>query len=96
MALYLTSNKTKMVKLICSKGYKPTVRRARYEKAFRARSFWLTWLESDSLYEALIMTAGGKTYLRITNETTGEENMIHIPLTELEKYGMIEEVDNGK
>lgn len=96
MALYLKANKTKMVKLICSKGYKPTVRHARYRKAFRARSFWLTWLESDGQHEALLMTAGGKCYLRITNKTIGKEKMIHIPLTELQKYGMIEEVDNGK
>lgn len=96
MALYLTSNKTKMVKLICSKGYNPTVRRARYKKAFRARSFWLTWLESDGLYEALLMTAGGKTYLRITNKIIGKEKMIHIPVEELQKYSMTEEINDGK
>lgn len=96
MALYLKTNKTKMVNLIRTKGYHPTVRRAQYEKAFRARSYWLSWFESDGLYKALLMTAGGRTYLRVTNQTTGEENMIHIPLTELQKYGMIEEIDNGK
>lgn len=96
MALYLTSNKTKMVKLLCDKGYKPTIKRARYEKAFRARSFWLTWLENDRLYEALLMTAGGRTYLRVTNKTENVEKMIHIPLIELKKYDMIEEIVNGK
>lgn len=96
MALYLKANKTKMVKLLCDRGYKPTIKRARYEKAFRSRSFWLTWLESDGLYNALLMTAGGRTYLRVTNETTNVEKMIHIPLDELKKRDMIEEVDNGK
>lgn len=89
-AKYLRANKTKMVNLIRAKGYRPTIKRARYEKAFRARSFWLTWLESDGLYEALLMTAGGRTYLRITNKTTDEEKMIHIPLAELVKYDLVE------
>lgn len=96
MALYLKANKTKMIKLLCARGYKPTVKRARYEKAFRSRSFWLTWFESDGLYNALLMTAGGRTYLRVTNETTNVEKMIHVPLDELKKRDMIEEVDNGK
>lgn len=92
MALYLKANKTKMANLIQSKGYKPTIRRAHYEKAFRARSYWLTWLENDHFYEALIMTAGGRTYLRVTDKTTGAEEMIHIPIDELRKYEMLEEV----
>ena len=92
MACYIKANKTKMVSLIRTKGYHPTVRRAQYEKAFRARSYWLTWLESDGLYKALLMTAGGRTYLRVTNQTNGEEKMIHIPIEELRKYQMTEEI----
>lgn len=94
MAIYLRANKTKMVMLLRDKGYKPTVKRAQYEKAFRARSYWLTWFENNYMYKALLMTAGGRTYLRVTNETTGEEKMIHIPLAELEKYDMTEEITN--
>lgn len=90
----LKANKTKMVKLLRDKGYKPTIKRAQFEKAFRARSYWLTWLESDGMLEALLMTAGGRTYLRIRNLTTGaEDRMIHIPLAELEKYDMKEEIE---
>ena len=93
MACYLKANKTKMVKLIQSKGYKPTIKKAQYEKAFRARSYWLTWLECDGMYQALLMTAGGRTYLRVRNLTTDDEKMIHIPLAELEKYDMKEEIN---
>ena len=93
MACYLKANKTKMVKLIQSKGYKPTIKKAQYEKAFRARSYWLTWLECAGMYQALLMTAGGRTYLRVRNLTTDDEKMIHIPLAELEKYDMKEEIN---
>lgn len=90
----LKANKTKMVQLLRAKGYKPTIKRAHFEKAFRARSYWLTWIESDGMHEALLMTAGGRTYLRVRNLTTGaEEEMIHIPLGELEKYNMKEEIE---
>lgn len=47
MAFYLKANKTKMVNLIRLKGYKPTLRRSHYEKAFRARTYWLSWMEND-------------------------------------------------
>lgn len=87
---YLRANKTNMVKLIRTKGFSPTVKRARFEKAFRARSYWLTWMESSGLHEALLMTAGGRTYLRIKNQTTGDEGMHHIPLAELEKFDLVE------
>lgn len=87
---YLRANKTNMVKLIRTKGFSPTVKRARFEKAFRARSYWLTWMESSGLHEALLMTAGGRTYLRIKNQTTGDEGMNHIPLAELEKFNLVE------
>ena len=93
MACYLKANKTKMVKLLQDKGYKPSIKKAQYEKAFRARSYWLTWLECDGMYQALLMTAGGRTYLRVRNLTTDDEKMIHIPLAELEKYDMKEEIN---
>ena len=93
MACYLKANKTKLVRLLQDKGYKPTVKAARFEKAFRARSYWLTWLESDGMYEALLMTAGGRSYLRVRNLTTGGEKMIHIPLAELEKYDLKEDIN---
>lgn len=92
MACYLKANKTKMVKLLQNNGYEPTIKRAQYEKAFRARSYWLTWIQSDGMYQALLMTAGGRTYLRIKNLTEDEEVMIHIPLAELEKYDMVENI----
>lgn len=94
MAIYLKSNKTKMVQLLRDKGYTPTIKRAKFEKAFRARSFWLTWLESDGMHEALLMTAGGRSYLRVRNLTAGgEDKLIHIPLAELEKYQMTEVIN---
>lgn len=93
MACYLKANKTKMVKMLKDKGYKPTIKKAQYEKAFRARSYWLTWLECDGMYQALLMTAGGRTYLRVRNLTTEDEKMIHIPFAELEKYDMKEEIN---
>lgn len=88
--LYCKANKTSLVKLLCRKGYKPTVKRAHFEKAFRSRSYWLTWIENEFMYKALLMTAGGRTYLRITNQTTGAEDMIHIPLEELKELNMLE------
>lgn len=87
---YLRANKTNMVKLICTKGFTPTVKRAKFEKAFRARSYWLTWMESNGLHEALLMTSYGRTYLRVKNLTTGDEGMQHIPLAELEKFDLVE------
>lgn len=41
--MYLKANKTSFVKLLCDHGYKPTVRRAKMEKLFRARTWWLSW-----------------------------------------------------
>lgn len=94
MAIYLRANKTKMVQLLKDKGYTPTIKRAKFEKAFRARSFWLTWTQSDEMLEALLMTAGGRSYLRVRNLTAGgEDKFIHVPLAELEKYQMTEEVN---
>ena len=94
MATYLRSNKTKMVRLLRDKGYTPTIKRAKFEKAFRARSFWLTWMESDGMHEALLMTAGGRTYLRVRNLTDGgEDKFIYVPLAELEKYEMTEVIN---
>ena len=87
---YLRANKTNMVKLIRTKGFTPTVKRARFEKAFRARSFWLRWREPSGFHEALLMTAGGRTDLRIKNHTTNPEGMHHIPLAELEKFDLVE------
>lgn len=92
MAFYLKANKTKMVNLIRLKGYKPTLRRSHYEKAFRARTYWLSWMENDCLYKASLMTAGGRTYLRVINQTTNAEKMFHIPIEELRKHEMLEEV----
>lgn len=89
-AKYLRANKTNMVKLIRTKGFSPTVKKARFEKAFRARSYWLRWREPNGFHEALLMTAGGKAYLRITNQTTNKEGMLHIPLAELEKFDLVE------
>ena len=90
----LQANKTKMVNLLQNKGYKPTVKRARFEKSFRLRAYHLTWLEDDMMHEAQLMTAGGRSYLRINNLTTGvEDKFIHIPLAELNKYEMTEVVD---
>ena len=92
MAFYLKANKTKMVNLIRLNGYKPTLRQSRYEKAFRARTYWLSWMENDCLYRASLMTAGGRTYLRVINQTTNADKMIHIPFDELKQYEMLEEI----
>lgn len=92
MACYLKANKSKMVRLLRDKGYHPTVKRSLFEKTFRERSYWLTWLESNSMYLAHLMTAGGRPYLRIANKTVGGEKMIQITPDELKKYDIKEEI----
>lgn len=91
MKYYLTANKTKMVKLLQSKGYKPTVKKSKFEKAFRMRSFWLSWLEGSGLHRALLMSAGGRPYLRVTNNE--EEKMFPLCFEELNKYNMTEVIE---
>lgn len=91
--IYLKTNKTQMVRLIQDKGYCPSLRKSVFEKAFRARSYWLTWMEDDGMHQALLMTAGGRTYLRVRNMTQDSERMIRVPLGELEKYKMTEVIE---
>lgn len=86
----LRANKTKMVMLLRSKGYKPTIKKSKYEKAYRSRSYWLTWLQSDGLYTALLTTAAGRSFLKVSHD--GEDKFIPVPLAELERYEMKEEI----
>ena len=64
---YLRANKTKMVKLFRSLGYHPTVKSARFEKLFRRRSYWLTWMEPSGAHRALLTTAAGRPFVSITH-----------------------------
>lgn len=88
----LTANKTKLVKLLRANGYHPTVHRAQFEKhtLSRSRSYWLAWLQSDGLYTALLSTAGGAAFLRITHGDA--QHFIQLSMSELDKFDLKEAV----
>lgn len=87
-AKYLRANKTKMVKLLRSLGYHPTVKSARYEKLFRRRSYWLTWMEPSGAHRALLTTAAGRPFISVTHWDS--EKIINLTLETLEKYDLVE------
>lgn len=88
-AMYLKANKTSFVKLLCDHGYKPTVRRAKMEKLFRARTWWLSWKQSEGAYEASISAAGGRPFMRIKGPDDLDK-IISLDIGELKKLGMVE------
>jgi len=77
-----------MVKLLQEKGYHPSVKKSKFEKAFRMRSFWLSWLEGSGLHRALLMSAGGRPYLRVTNNDG--DKMFPLFFEELSRLNMTE------
>lgn len=93
MKIYrLTANKTKLVNLLRANGYHPTVHRAQFSKGAvpKHRSYWLRWLESDGLYTALLSTAGGAAFLRITHGDA--QHFIQLSMSELDKFDLKEAV----
>lgn len=58
----LTCNKTKLIKLCHEHGYQPTVD-AVYTKAYRARTWWLEWVEDDAYYKISFTSTAGRAYL---------------------------------
>lgn len=86
----ITANKTKMVSLLCGRGYRPTVRSAYFRKLYRRRSYTLIWKQPAGQYEAYLSAVAGKPVLRITH--AGESKCITLTMTELDKYNMKEEL----
>ena len=86
---YLKANKSSFVSLLCAHGYKPTVRRSKLQKLFRARTWWLTWNQPEGEYEASISSAGGKPFMRIKGPKDLDK-IITLDIGELEKLGMVE------
>lgn len=87
--MYLKANKTSFVNLLCDHGYKPTVRRAKLEKLFRARTWWLSWKQPEGAYEASLSSAGGRPFMRIKGPKDLDK-IIPLDIGELEKLGMVE------
>lgn len=88
-AMYLKANKTSFVNLLCKHGYQPTVRRAKLDKLFRARTWWLHWKQPQGQYEASISVAAGKPFMRIKGPDDLDE-IIPLDIAELKKFGMVE------
>ena len=89
----LKANKTKMVKLLRALGYHPTVKSARYEKLFRRRSFWLTWMEPSGAHRALLTTAAGRPFISITHWDS--EKIINLTQEALEKFDLVEVIESA-
>lgn len=86
---YIKANKTSFVKLLCAHGYTPTVRRAKLDKLFRARTWWLSWKQPEGEYEASLSAAGGRPFIRIKGPDALDK-IIPLDISELEKLGMVE------
>lgn len=85
---YIKANKSAFVKLLRTHGYKPTVHRAKLEKAFRARTWWLSWKQPEGEYEASLSSAGGRPFVRILGPD--RDTIIPLHIAELEELGMVE------
>lgn len=68
MVIYLLAvNKTKLVRLLRSKGYHPTIRGARFEKIGpRHLSFRLTWMQPEGQYQAYLTAVAGRPYCEVS------------------------------
>lgn len=67
MAIVLSANKTKMVHLLCSKGYHPTIRGARFEKIGPSHlSFRLIWMQPEGQYQAYLTAVAGRPYCEVS------------------------------
>lgn len=86
---FIKANKTSFVKLLCAHDFKPTVRRAKLEKLFRARTWWLSWKQPEGEYEASLSSAGGRPFMRIKGPGDLDQ-IITLDISELEKLGMVE------
>lgn len=86
--LVLIPNKTKMVALLRTKGYTPTVKRARFQKG--NHSGWLTWYQPEGMYTAYLAAVAGKPHLMTRYEN--EEKHIVLTKSELQSFGLIKEI----
>lgn len=93
-AYRLKANKTSMVKLLQAKGFKPTVRKAHFEKGpdRRHRAFWLNWIQDKVLHTALLTTAGGKAFVKVSFGDERDPRFIQLSIAELNLYNLCEEV----
>lgn len=90
----LTADKTKMVKLLRSKGYTPA-KNATFTKAFRARTWWLEWFDNTGSYNATLSTAAGSAFLGIRfNDSENPEKWtaFTLPMSELKAFDLLETV----
>ena len=66
MAIYKVNvNKSQMVQLLRTRGFRPTEKRSEFLQKFSPRSWELTWKEPAGQYKAVAEFAGGKLGLRI-------------------------------
>lgn len=85
----LRANKTSMVNLLQANGYNPTVRTAHFNKGpGRHRAFWLRWVQDKVLHEALLSSAGGAAFVRVTHG--GSTAFIQLSFAELDKFNLKE------
>ena len=60
----LIANKTKMIRLCREYGLEP--KKAKCTKAYRNRSWWLDWADSDYSWRVSLMVAGGAPVIGMT------------------------------
>ncbi len=88
MASVLRANKTKMVRLLCAKGYRPTVRGAHFEKVGpKHLSFLLTWMQSEGWHQAYLTAVAGRPYCEVS--TADGKKMVLITFADLHDFDMI-------
>ena len=94
----LIANKTKMIRLCREYGLEP--KKAKCTKAYRNRSWWLDWADSDYSWRVSLMVAGGAPVIGIRrrwyDDSAEKERETweckEIPLDLAEKLGIIEEI----
>lgn len=93
-AYRLKANKTNMVKLLQAKKYKPSIRKAHFYKGpdRRHRAYWLNWIQDNLLHTALLTTAAGKAFIKISFGDDRHPKFILLSLAELNLYNLCEEV----
>ncbi len=90
MATVLSANKTKMVRLLRSKGYHPTIRGARFERIGPQHlSFRLTWMQPEGQYQAYLTAVGGRPYCEVS--TADRKVTVLVTFDDLREYGLIQE-----
>lgn len=94
----LIANKTKMLRLCREYGLEP--KKAKCTKAYRNRSWWLDWADSDYSWRVSLMVAGGAPVIGIRrrwyDDSAEKERETweckEIPMDLAEKLGIIEEI----